>query len=710
MRSALAVSLITLLCGCTSANPELWKLPPGLSWDDHDSKGDLQVEIQSPSPDVPLGDWQSSVEVKGGASVFGGVKYLDLMLALDTSQSLKGMDPENHRSKGAIRLVQSLPDRDDIRVGVVDFDSKAKLVLPLTADRKATVDALKRLNRDGQTNIAAGINTALKELGRSARLDSTRVIMLFTDGKSNAKKAHAAMLGARQAGVVLHTMLLGSSKAGETILRGVAAGTGGSFVGVTDPEKLPEAFVNLRTTGIDHVILRVNGSQPISTRLVGGTFSARVPLRAGHNRIVATATSLSGETREDTLNLTVAGGMRVSIDSPEQGTVVGRRESKVVIEGDVDAFVGLTPGRPVDRAELGARSVVLEIDGAPPVATTLTDGHFRGTVQLQEGENRIKVLATSVDGRTAQNSVWVTLRPDGCAELRVTAQADGEPTLSISDRAVEIVFDASNSMWGQMQGEAKISVAKEILEDALEALPDDLRLALRVYGHRHPREQHNCTDSELMVPLGTGNREQVRAAITTFRPRGQTPLAYSLTQVANDFGDFEGERAVVLVTDGIESCGGDPTQAARALAERDTTVHVIGFGLGNKADEDAASLEAIAKASGGRFFTARTAEELRGALADTVGTPFRVLRGGEVVGEGALGSGEPIRLREGSYRLRLESKPPQELQIGLAAEEGVTLSFERDGSVVSHRLESQPVEYTYCEDAVQVLPAKHESE
>ncbi len=75
-----------------------------------------------------------------------------------------------------------------------------------------------------------------------------------------------------------------------------------------------------------------------------------------------------------------------------------------------------------------------------------------------------------------------------------------------------------------------------------------------------------------------------------------------------------------------------------------------------------------------------------------------------------VGSDEPIRLREGSYRLRLESKPPQELQIGLAAEEGVTLSFERDGSVVSHRLESQPVEYTYCEDAVQVLPAKHESE
>lgn len=137
--------------------------------------------------------------------------------------------------------------------------------------------------------------------------------------------------------------------------------------------------------------------------------------------------------------------------------------------------------------------------------------------------------------------------------------------------------------------------------------------------------------------------------------------------------------------------------AARELAKRDTTVHVIGFGLGNAADEDTASLAAIAHASGGRFLTARTGEELREALATAVGTPFRLLRDAEVVGEGALGSDEPLRVPEGHYRLRLKSKPPREVEIDLVAEEGLVVSFEREGGVLSHR---EPVEYASCEETV----------
>ncbi len=698
MRSALAVSLVALLCSCTSAGPELWQLPPGMSWGQPEiGGGELRVEIQSPARDLELGDWETFLEVKGAASVFGGVRYLDLLLALDTSRSLASMDPDNHRSAGAVRLVRSLPDRDDIRVGVVDFDSEAKLVLPLTADRDAAVKALEGLDRDGQTDIAAGLMTALDELERTARPDSTRVVMLFTDGKSNARKAHAAMQEARKRGVVVHTMLLGTSEDGETILRGMAAGTGGSFVGVTDPEKLAEAFVNLRTTGVERVDLSVNGSQPIATGLIGGTFSGRVSLRPGENRIVATATSLAGVTREAVVHVTVSGDMRMSIESPAEGTVLGRREAEVVIEGEVDPYVGLPAAFELDRERLGARSVMLELDGSPAQMATLMNGRFHGTVVLKEGENRVTALATSVDGRTATDSITVTLRPDGCAQLKVTARADGRPALSISDRAVEIVFDASGSMWGQMEGRSKISVAKEILSDALDALPDDLELGLRVYGHRQARELHDCTDSELMVPLAARNRHEVRRAIASLKPRGQTPLAYSLRQVAHDFDYFAGERAVVLVTDGIESCGGDPVRAARELAKLDTTVHVIGFGLGSEADEDAASLAAIAAASGGRFLSARSAEELREALAVTVGTPYEVLRGAEIVGEGALGPDEPILLPAGQYRLRLDSKPPRDVEIGLIAEEGLAVSFVREGGVLTHRA---PVEYTRCEDVV----------
>ncbi len=590
MRSVLAVSLIVLLSACTSVDPKLWELPPGMSWDsDSARKGELRVAIQSPYTDLELRHWESSLDVKGGASVFGGVEYLDLVLVLDSSQSLRSTDPEDQRSEGAARLVRSLPHRGDIRLGVVDFDSKALLVLPLTADRDAAVEAIESLDRDGTTDIAAGLRSALAELDRDPRLNSTRVIMLFTDGKSHAERAHEAMLEARRSGVVVHTILLGGSEAGKTILRGVAAGTGGSFVGVVDPERLPEAFVNLRTTGIERVTLQVNDAPPFPASLVGGTFSARVPLRPGENRIVATATSLSGETSEDAVTVTISGDMALRIVSPAEGKVLRRRESEVVVEGDVDPFVDLPAAFEGARPELDVNSVVIQIDGSPPQQAALVDGHFTGTLRLAEGEHRVRVVATSLDGRIARESVRVSVRPDGCAELQVTARANGLPALSISERAVEMVVDASNSMWGQLDGTPKISIAKQILDEALDALPDDLRLALRVYGHRHPRELHNCTDSELLVPMGADNRSGVREAIAGFRPRGQTPLAYTLGQVAADFGDFAGERAVVLVTDGIESCGGDPVQAARELAEREIVVHVIGFGLGSSADEDAAA-------------------------------------------------------------------------------------------------------------------------
>jgi Ca-activated chloride channel family protein len=396
----------------------------------------------------------------------------------------------------------------------------------------------------------------------------------------------------------------------------------------------------------------------------------------------------------------VSGPIAVSIDAPSDGTLFRDRETETAVEGAVNSFENLSPEFLAGHPNRGVQRVVLSVDGSPPFATTLADGRFRGRVLLREGENRIVAAATGADGRTSEDAVTVTVRPPGCAELEVMATRDGRPALSISDRAVEIVFDASNSMWGQMQGRAKISVAKEILQDALGWLPRDLTLALRVYGHQHDREVRSCTDSQLLVPFGSGNRGRIREAIASFRPRGQTPLAYSVEQVAGDFAGRRGERAVVLVTDGIESCGGDPAGAARALREgQGIPVHVIGFGLGGETDQGPSSLRAIADASGGRFVTARSAEELRDALAVTVGTPFRVLRGDRVVAYGALGSGETMRLSAGGYRIRLDSAPRYEVPVTLASEEGLRLTFKREGSAVKRSVRRRRIGYTRCAEA-----------
>jgi len=204
------------------------------------------------------------------------------------------------------------------------------------------------------------------------------------------------------------------------------------------------------------------------------------------------------------------------------------------------------------------------------------------------------------------------------------------------------------------------------------------------------------------VPFAAGNRQPIREAIVSFKPRGQTPLGYSLQQVTADFGDFQGERAVVLVTDGIESCGGDPVGAARALQENGSfPVHVIGFGLGTGEDEDQRSLSAIAEASGGKFLTARSAEELREALSVSVGTAFRVSRGGLTVAEGTLGANDLIPLPAGDYMVRIDSAPPRELPVELLAEENLTMVLERSGETLSLTERRRPADYRVCEEPLQ---------
>ena len=581
--------------------------PAGLSAA-QDSQGTLQVEIQSPAPGLIVPSSEAWIDVQGEASSFGGVKQLDLLLVMDTSSSLRDSDPNAHRLEGAIQLVESLPARSDTRIGIVEFDSSSELVLPLTSDRARVIEALRNLDRSGSTDLAGGIQSALSGLDRGGRPAAVRMMLLFTDGKSKrlsafkfarAKEGRAVRSAMGQAidqGVAIHSLLLGSDAGGAKLLQEIARETDGSFVQVTEPGKLPEAFLNLRTAGVDHVTVQVGDAEPIPARLIGSSFSARIPVREGVNQIVATATSLHGLTRQQ---------------------------------------------------------------------------------------------ATSI-----------TVRGPGCGELHVEALLDGSPALSVSDRGVEVVIDASLSMWGRMQGRPKMDIAKETVNTALDWLPEDLDVSLRSYGNRHAREHHNCQDSELLVPLARGNRGKIREAVAGLRPNGQPPNAFALGQIATDLANYRGERAVILVTDGIESCGGDPVAAAQALqAQGRIPVHVIGFGLGNDADENLESLRAIAEVSGGRFVTADSAEELRGALSVMVGTAFQVWRGERPVARGALGSTERIQLPGGNYRVQLESSPPQELPIRLASEEQLTLVFDRDGGGVSHREQREPVAYTACDSA-----------
>ncbi len=554
----------------------------------------LEIEIQSPSSGIEVDDGSTNIAVEGIASAIGGVRYLDIMFVMDTSSSLKKVDPKDFRAQGAIGLVENLSPRSDIKIGVVSFDRKSELAQPMTSDRDAVVKALAALPRSGSTNLAAGIASAARELDRNGRSGSSRVIMLFTDGMSNQNKAFEAAVEAGKRGITVQTMLLGSSNRGTETLNTIAWATGGSFVRVDDPRKLPEAFLNLRTTGVESVTLSVNGSEPVPARLAGGTFSADLPIEMGENRIVAFATSIAGQTRE--------------------------------------------------------------------------------------------------------TEITVNVRDASCAALEVTARNNGQPALSLNDRSVQIVVDASRSMWGQIDGVSKMEIAKRTLDSLSYRLPDDLDLALRAYGNTSASESNNCADSSLLVPFRDGNRDYIRQAIAGLKPTGQTPIAYALNQAARDFEGQNNEQTIILVSDGIESCGGDPVQAARSLRDQGIVVHLIGFGLGSAADEDTASLRAVADASGGRYVKASSARELELALAETVATSFSVFRGNAEVASGSLGSADVMLLPEGQYRVQLNSSPPIETFVELAPRDQLTLTMDKFGDEVSPVEQRGRLPHTSCDD------------
>jgi Ca-activated chloride channel family protein len=145
------------------------------------------------------------------------------------------------------------------------------------------------------------------------------------------------------------------------------------------------------------------------------------------------------------------------------------------------------------------------------------------------------------------------------------------------------VFDASQSMYGRWQSDLKFNIARNILIkvlDSLRTLPN-LEVALRLYGHQHSWPPQVCTDTRLEVPFGKDNFEIIKNRLTSITPKGTTPIAYALEQAINDFPPCSNCRnVVVLITDGIEECDGDPCLASEKLQRGGIVLKPFIIGIG----------------------------------------------------------------------------------------------------------------------------------
>lgn len=183
------------------------------------------------------------------------------------------------------------------------------------------------------------------------------------------------------------------------------------------------------------------------------------------------------------------------------------------------------------------------------------------------------------------------------------------------------IYDASGSMWGQIEGKTKMEIATEVLSTTVSGLPDGQQLGLVAYGHR---EKGDCEDVEFLVEMENSDKALVNQSLKGIKPLGKTPLAYSAQLVIGKLREAGKKATVILITDGIESCDGDICQViAAAKAEGvDFRLHIVGFGL--KAEETE-QLRCAAKAGEGRYYDAADAdglsEVLREATSTTVDEP-----------------------------------------------------------------------------------------
>ena len=148
------------------------------------------------------------------------------------------------------------------------------------------------------------------------------------------------------------------------------------------------------------------------------------------------------------------------------------------------------------------------------------------------------------------------------------------------------VFDASQSMYGRWDNGQKIQIATRLLREIVDSLKstENVEVALRVYGHQNnvTSDGRNCKDTKLEVPFSAKNHDKIIERLGSIRPKGTTLIAYSLEQAAYDFPDDKNARnVIILITDGIEECDGDPCAVSLALQKRGVVLKpfVIGMGL-----------------------------------------------------------------------------------------------------------------------------------
>ena len=184
-----------------------------------------------------------------------------------------------------------------------------------------------------------------------------------------------------------------------------------------------------------------------------------------------------------------------------------------------------------------------------------------------------------------------------------------------ANKKVMMILDASGSMWGKIKGKAKIDIARDVVKSILKDWDKNTELGLIAYGHR---KKGDCGDIETLIPVSPVDAGKFMHTLSHVSPKGKTPIGAAVLKAAETLKYTEESATVILVSDGIETCGMDPCKLGAELKKKgvDFKAHVIGFDI--RSTSATRQLKCLAQNTGGKYFSAKDSSALKQALVKTV--------------------------------------------------------------------------------------------
>jgi hypothetical protein len=244
---------------------------------------------------------------------------------------------------------------------------------------------------------------------------------------------------------------------------------------------------------------------------------------------------------------------------------------------------------------------------------------------------------------------------------------------SRSGAAIEIILDASGSMLQKLGNQRRIDIAKQTLTKlTATTIPAGTPFAFRVFG----REIDSC-QTDLDVPVSPLDPAAVgkRIAALVAKNGAKTPIGASLDKAADDLKSVTGEKLIVLVTDGEETCGGDPAAAIERLRKAGigTRVSIVGFALDD--EKLATTFRRWSDAGGGSFFDAKDAAGLDKSLTEAMRSGYEVVNAqGQVLASGLVG-GDAVQVPSGSHTVRLKGSANASKPVLVKPKETANVAF-----------------------------------